>query len=110
MPRKTSLNWFIPALVNSSEGSFVGTSDELRTTRWLRPSKNFRNVWRTSLPVKRSSGNSWAEQASGRRPRNGGKPAGRPLQIFYRLAANTVTGHDLYSLVCRFEAAPVRAA
>ena len=46
-----SLNWFIPALVNSSVGSFVGTSDELRTTRWPRSAKNFRNVLRISLPL-----------------------------------------------------------
>ena len=45
------MNWFIPALVKSSVGSFVGTSEELRTTRWPRSSKNFRNVARTLLPV-----------------------------------------------------------
>jgi hypothetical protein len=45
------LNWFIPALVNSSVGSFVGTSEELRTTRWPRSAKNFRNVLRISLPL-----------------------------------------------------------
>jgi hypothetical protein len=32
-PRKTSLNWFIPALVNSRVGSSAGTS-ELLGTRW----------------------------------------------------------------------------
>ena len=33
-PRKTSLNWFIPALVNSSVGSLAGTSDEEWISRW----------------------------------------------------------------------------
>src|SRR5271167_3045706 len=51
MPRKTSLNWFMPALVKSSVGSFAGTSEELRTTLWPRSSKNFRNVLRTLSPV-----------------------------------------------------------
>ena len=31
-PVNTSLNWFIPALVNSSVGSFCGTSDALATS------------------------------------------------------------------------------
>ena len=31
-PRNTSLNWFIPALVNSSVGSSPGTTGELATT------------------------------------------------------------------------------
>ena len=40
-PRKTSLNWFIPALVKSSVGSSPGTSGELGTTRWPFALKNF---------------------------------------------------------------------
>jgi hypothetical protein len=39
MPRKMSLNWFIPALVNSSVGSLAGTSEEERTTRCPRAAK-----------------------------------------------------------------------
>ena len=38
------MNWFMPALVKSSVGSFVGTSEELRTTRWPRSSKKRRKV------------------------------------------------------------------
>ncbi len=45
------MNWFIPALVKSRVGSLCGTSEELRTTRWPRSSKYFRNVWRTRSPV-----------------------------------------------------------
>jgi hypothetical protein len=37
--------------VKSSVGSFVGTREELRTTRWARSEKNFRNVLRISLPL-----------------------------------------------------------
>src|SRR3954470_18631397 len=33
-PRNRSLNWFIPAFVNSSVGSSAGTSGELGTMRW----------------------------------------------------------------------------
>ena len=46
-----SLNWFIPALVNSSVGSSPGTSGELGTTRWPRLSKNLRKDERISLEV-----------------------------------------------------------
>src|SRR5579863_1090400 len=45
----------MPALVKSSVGSFVGTSEELRTTRWPRSSKNLKNVLRISLPVNLAS-------------------------------------------------------
>ena len=38
-PRNTSLNWFIPALVNSSVGSSPGTTGELATTWWPLDSK-----------------------------------------------------------------------
>src|ERR1700735_3421082 len=41
----------MPALVKTSVGSLCGTSEELRTTRWPRSSKNLRNVLRNSLPV-----------------------------------------------------------
>ena len=40
--RKTSLNWFMPALVNSSVGSLAGTSEPLRTIRWPRAWKKSR--------------------------------------------------------------------
>jgi len=44
----TSLNWFMPALVKRSVGSFCGTSEEL-ATRWCpRSSKKRRNdsrIW-----------------------------------------------------------------
>ncbi len=33
MPWKTSLNWFMPALVNSSVGSLEGSREPERTTR-----------------------------------------------------------------------------
>src|SRR4029077_1707910 len=50
-PRKTSLNWFMPALVKSKVGSPCGTSELLRTRRWPLDSKNRRNVSRISLPA-----------------------------------------------------------
>src|SRR4029453_10754415 len=43
-PRNTSLNWFIPALVNSSVGSSPGTTGLDGTTVWPFDSKNLRNV------------------------------------------------------------------
>ena len=51
MPRNTSLNWFMPALVKSNVGSSAGTSEELRTTRWPRAAKYSRNFARMSFPV-----------------------------------------------------------
>src|SRR6266404_2334927 len=50
-PRKTSLNWFIPAFVNSRVASPCGTSDELRTRRCPLPSKKRRNPSRISFPL-----------------------------------------------------------
>src|SRR5579863_6553218 len=41
----------MPALVNSNVGSLAGTSDELRTMRWLLAAKKLRNVSRISFPV-----------------------------------------------------------
>ena len=46
--QETSLNWFMPALVNSSVGSFAGTSEELRTTRCPRSAKKSRKRCRIS--------------------------------------------------------------
>src|SRR5271157_3972329 len=53
MPRKTSLNWFIPALVNSSVGSLAGTSEEECTLLCGSSlvSKKRRNASRISFPV-----------------------------------------------------------
>src|SRR5690348_7312298 len=39
----------MPALVNSSVGSFAGTSDDERTILWPRPSKKFKNRLRISV-------------------------------------------------------------
>ena len=50
-PRKTSLNWFIPALVKSSVGSFCGTSDDECTSRCPFSTKKCRNFRRISEPV-----------------------------------------------------------
>ncbi len=50
VPRKTSLNWFIPALVNSSVGSFAGTSEEECTRLCPLPSKNRKKSSRIWLP------------------------------------------------------------
>src|ERR1700752_3115025 len=47
-PRKTSLNWFIPAFVKSSVGSSPGTTGDEATMAWPFDSKNFRKVWRIS--------------------------------------------------------------
>src|SRR5271157_6341903 len=50
MPRKTSLNWFMPALVNSSVGSLTGTSEEECTSLCPLETKKSRNMRRTSEP------------------------------------------------------------
>ena len=42
------MNWFIPALVNSSVGSSPGTTGLEATTVWPFDAKNFRNVERIS--------------------------------------------------------------
>src|SRR4051812_28881643 len=47
-PRNTSLNWFIPALVNSRVGSSPGTTGDDATMVWPFDSKNFRKVERIS--------------------------------------------------------------
>src|ERR1700751_5527081 len=47
-PRKTSLNWFIPAFVKSSVGSSPGTTGDEATIVWPFDSKNFRKVERIS--------------------------------------------------------------
>src|SRR5258707_10335182 len=51
MPRNTSLNWFMPALVNSSVGSSCGTSGELGTMRCPLRSKYLRKDARISFDV-----------------------------------------------------------
>ena len=43
------MNWFIPALVNSSVGSSCGTSGELATVRWPCVAKYWRNDARMAL-------------------------------------------------------------
>src|SRR5512142_3302724 len=48
LPRNTSLNWFMPALVKSSVGSSTGTSDEEGTMRCPWRSKYFRKPVRIS--------------------------------------------------------------
>src|SRR5664280_1053258 len=48
---KTSLNWFIPALANSSVASPAGISDDEGTTRCPRPAKYSRKVERISRVV-----------------------------------------------------------
>src|SRR5438874_3295081 len=51
-PRKIGLNWFIPALVNSSVGSSCGTTGELGTN--VCPcfsTKKSMNCWRISWDV-----------------------------------------------------------
>ena len=47
-PRNTSLNWFMPALVNNSVGSSPGTTGLEATMVCPLDSKNFRNVERIS--------------------------------------------------------------
>jgi hypothetical protein len=51
LPRKTSLNWFIPALVKRSVGSSPGTSEALGTMVWPFCSKYWRKLRRTSREV-----------------------------------------------------------
>src|SRR6187551_2340654 len=50
-PRKTSLNWFIPAFVNSSVGSSPGTTGLEATTVWPFDSKNLRKLERMSAAL-----------------------------------------------------------
>src|SRR5208337_1801794 len=50
MPRNTSLNWFMPALVNNSVGSFCGTREEECTSLCPLETKKSRNMRRTSEP------------------------------------------------------------
>src|SRR3954469_8609625 len=49
VPRKIGLNWFIPALVNSSVGSSCGTTGELGTNVWpcfcAKKSMNAWGIW-----------------------------------------------------------------
>src|SRR5437016_3549291 len=50
VPRKTSLNWFMPALVNKSVGSSCGTTGEDGTKVWpCLCTKKSMNCWRISL-------------------------------------------------------------
>src|SRR5690606_11798477 len=51
VPRKTSLNWFIPAFVKSRVGSFFGTRESLRPISCPRSAKNCRNSVRISSDV-----------------------------------------------------------
>src|SRR5262249_18165380 len=52
VPRKTSLNWFMPALVNISVGSSRGTTLAEGTAVWpCFLTKKSRNCWRVSLGV-----------------------------------------------------------
>ncbi len=48
-PRKMGLNWFMPALVNSSVGSLWGTTADDGTLVWPRSTKNWTNASRTRL-------------------------------------------------------------
>src|ERR1700712_4909880 len=51
-PRKYGLNWFIPALVNSSVGSSCGTTELLGTNVWLCfLTKKSMYAWRISFEV-----------------------------------------------------------
>src|SRR5260370_26892888 len=52
VPRKTSLNWFMPGLVNSNGGSSQGTTLDDGTAVW--PcfwTKKSRNCWRISFAL-----------------------------------------------------------
>src|SRR4051794_17083221 len=52
VPRNTSLNWFMPALVNSSVGSSSGTTLDDGTKVWPRfLTKKSMNCWRISFDV-----------------------------------------------------------
>src|SRR6516225_1438257 len=52
VPRKTSLNWFMPALVNSNVGSSCGTTGDDGTAVWpCLITKKSMNCWRISLAV-----------------------------------------------------------
>src|SRR3954469_1180914 len=52
VPRKMGLNWFIPALVNSSVGSSCGTTGDDGTNVWpCRCTKKSMNCWRIRAEV-----------------------------------------------------------
>src|SRR5438876_9125565 len=50
-PRNTSLNWFMPALVNNSVGSSCGTTGDDGTIVCCFDRKRSRNCWRISFAV-----------------------------------------------------------
>ena len=51
LPKKKSLNWFIPALVNMRVGSFLLTIGADATILWPLPSKNSKNLDLISVDV-----------------------------------------------------------
>lgn len=51
VPRKMVLNWFMPALANSSVGSLTGTTGLLGTAVWALVWKNSMKVLRTRSPA-----------------------------------------------------------
>jgi hypothetical protein len=51
VPRKTSLNWFIPAFVKYNVGSPCGTTGADGTTVWARAAKKSRKEERISEEV-----------------------------------------------------------
>ena len=76
-PRKYGLNWFIPAEVNRTVGSPLGTSESLGTIVWPRAAKKDRNRWRSSrLCIDEETKGRFAEHAL---DEFGVKPAGRQL-------------------------------
>src|SRR4029450_452151 len=78
-PRQTSLNWFIPALVNSSVGSSPGTTGLEATIWWPFDSKNLRKVWRISAAfIRRSGALAWSAKCVMKKDfnyRDGGMPS-----------------------------------
>src|SRR5256885_1308725 len=64
VPRKTSLNWFMPAFVNRSVGSSSGTTPLDRTAVWPRPGRRGRRG-RGSPPVQLVPAHGVAANAEG---------------------------------------------
>ena len=87
-PRKTSLNWTMPELVNSSVGSSAGTSDDDGTIVCPRSAKKCRNLVRMSAAF-------MAERSSVVSRREGRVPAGWQRYRFYAASpARAIRGAD----------------
>ena len=72
VPRKTSLNWFMPALVNSSVGSSSGTTRRRRHDVWpCFLTKKSMNCWRISFAVDMATSRAMQTDIPNKQPQGG---------------------------------------